>query len=409
MPLFSLQANVELPIPQALQAIIQQPLSDIDLFPYIQKIQNSPVLNTTWGNQFVFGWLASKKQNFNISEQQWQKVLGNTLPQDLNKALIKNLCKIYKALQSPVLLLMYEKYTESFPQEYDIPRVHLALVYHYLNLQVYERALYHCYKILNETFNIETQRLTEYSAYVTWAQLGIAQIYMQQKEYEKAFDFFSKIHLDNSNTTLNAEILLGKALCCYHSHHFDEAITLFSQYCSEGLDNIQTPQAYYYLIHCYKKQQDKENVLETIFKFMQLSQEKRTAHSEYWENWDKYQKMSAQEIAQDFYSEGNLIEAIKLYQALVDMNPTPHWQWPIICQLGLCYERLSLPIKSKAAYALIAHAEKEWNDVPIDWNNDLRNYQLQATWHLEQLETYEKIKLNFEQFAAASTKSPTAQ
>ena len=73
------------------------------------------------------------------------------------------------------------------------------------------------------------------------------------------------------------------------------------------------------------------------------------------------------------------------------------WQWPILCQIGLCYERLGLSIRSKAAYELIAGATEEWNEVAIHWTEDLRNYQIQAKWHLEQVRTYEKIKLNFEQ------------
>ena len=75
----------------------------------------------------------------------------------------------------------------------------------------------------------------------------------------------------------------------------------------------------------------------------------------------------------------------------------PDWQWPILCQIGLCYERLGLSIRSKAAYELIADATEEWNEATIHWTEDLRNYQLQAKWHLDQIKTYEKIKLNFEQ------------
>ncbi len=384
-------------IPDGLQAVIDEPMSEIDTLPYINEIKTSEYLKSTWGNQVVFGWMSYQRHNLIQCEQQWQKALGTFMPQDLNKVLIKDLCKIYKTLQSPIRFLLYEKYVETFPKESDVPRIHLTLGYYYLNYQAFDRALLHYYKVLNGTFNVDHSHLEEYESYVIWAQLGIAQVYLDQRKYEEAFDFFSKIHFKNADATILADILHKRALCAYCSEHTDEAAKLLEKYCDLPVNTAEMPEAYYYLIHAYKKLGEKDKVLETIFALLRLGQKKRIEQSEHWQIWDKYQKLSASEIAQDFYREGNLIEAIKLYQALVDLNKSPDWQWPILCQIGLCYERLGLSIRSKAAYELIAGATEEWNEVAIHWTEDLRNYQIQAKWHLEQVRTYEKIKLNFEQ------------
>ena len=384
-------------IPEGLRAIIDEPFSQEDLLPHVNQIKTSDALKTPWGNQVVFGWMAFQRHNLIQTEQQWQKALGTLLPQNMNKTLIKNLCKIYKTLQSPIRFLLYEKYAEAFPKEQDIPRVHLALGYYYLNYQAFDRALLHYYKVLNGAFCVDPAHLEEYEGYVIWAQLGIAQVYLDQRKYKEAFDFFSKIHFKNADATILADILYKRALCAYCSERIDEAVQLLEKYCEVPVDTEQIPEAYYYLIHSYKKLNEKSKVLETVFTLLQTAQRKRIEQANHWEVWDKYQKLSASEIAQDFYREGNLIEAVKLYQALVDINKEPDWQWPILCQIGLCYERLGLSIKSKAAYELIAEASEKWNDVAIHWTEDLRNYQLQAKWHLEQIKTYEKIKLNFEQ------------
>ena len=384
-------------IPEGLKAIINEPMSEVDTLPYINQIKTSEYLKTAWGNQVVFGWMAFQRNNLIQSEQQWQKALGTSLPQDMNKILIKDLCKIYKILQNPIRFLLYEKYVETFPKEQDVPRIHLTLGYYYLNYQAFDRALLHYYKVLNGAFNVDPAHLEEYEGYVIWAQLGIAQVYLEQKKYEEAFDFFSKIHFKNADSRVLADILYKRALCAYFSERIEEAIKLLEKYCDLPVNTAEMPEAYYYLIHSYKKTNEKDKVIETIFALLQAGQKKRIDQAEYWQIWDKYQKLSASEIAQDFYREGNLIEAIKLYQALVDMNKSPDWQWPILCQIGLCYERLGLSIRSKAAYELIAGAKEEWNDIAIHWTEDLRNYQLQAKWHLEQVQTYERIKLNFEQ------------
>lgn len=384
-------------IPEGLKAIINDPMSEIDTLPCINEIKTSEYIKTAWGNQVVFGWMAFQRNNLVQSEQQWQKALGTAMPRELNKILIKDLCKIYRILQSPVRFLLYEKYVEAFPKEQDVPRIHLTLGYYYLNYQAFDRALSHYYRVLNGTFNVDQSHLEEYESYVIWAQLGIAQVYLDQKKYEDAFDFFSKIHFKNADATILADILHKRALCAYCSEHIDEAAKLLEKYCDLPVNTAEMPEAYYYLIHAYKKLEEKDKVLDTIFTLLRVGQKKRIEEADHWQIWDKYQKLSASEIAQDFYREGNLIEALKLYQALVDMNKSPDWQWPILCQIGLCYERLGLSIKSKAAYELIADATEQWNDTAIHWTEDLRNYQLQAKWHLDQVRTYEKIKLNFEQ------------
>ena len=92
-------------LPKKLKEIVENPLEEIDFLPYIQKIQNSLEVKTQWGNQIVFGWMAFRHENFFQSEQQWQKAIECLLPQELNQNLIKNLCKIYKTLNSKTGIL----------------------------------------------------------------------------------------------------------------------------------------------------------------------------------------------------------------------------------------------------------------------------------------------------------------
>lgn len=389
-------------LPKKLKEIVENPLEEVDFLPYIQKIQSSDDLKTQWGNQIVFGWMAFKNENFFQSEKEWQKAIEFLLPKKLNQILIKHLCKIYKTLNSKTLYLMYEKYVETYSKATDTPRVHLSLANFYLNCQAYERALYHFYKILNYALCLEETNISNYETCIIWAQLGIAQTYLEQKQYDKAYEFFTKIHLKDFEPSTALEVLFKEGVCAYYSNHFNKAESLLKNYCSQNPHTAHLSEAYYYLIHCYKQMNDKEHLLNTLFELLKIGQEKRVNRDDYWETWDKYQMQSAKEIAQDFYTEGKLVDAIKLYQVLVDMRTTPEWQWPILCQLGLCYERLGLSIKSKAAYELIANTQEMWNEKTIDWSEDLRNYQLQAKWHLEQLEIYEKIKLNFEQLVRSS-------
>lgn len=383
---------------EKLKDVVDNPITEENILPYLQKIQSNPeYLSTFWGNQIVFGGMALKNGHFTSANEQWQKALSVCLPENLNLILLKNLCLLHKNnIKTDEQLLLYEKYAEAYPNEPDVPRIHIALGYNYLMRHVFERALYHFYHVLNGVMGIKDKNVTVYETYVVWAQLGIAQTYLEQQKYEEAFNFFSKIHFEDNDESLMADVMLKKGLCAYYTQNWDDAIACLKTFCENGANRSNGPEGYYYLIHSFKNKDDKDNVVTTVFKLLKISQQKRIQKEENWEIWDRYQKKITTEVAQDFYEKGDLMDAIKIYQALVDLNTTPEWQWPILCQLGLCYERLGLPLRSKAAYKLIADAKDQWNETDIQWTEDLRNYHLQATWHLEQINAYEKIKMDME-------------
>lgn len=81
---------------------------------------------------------------------------------------------------------------------------------------------------------------------------------------------------------------------------------------------------------------------------------------------------------------------------LVTLETEADWQWPILHQIALCYERLGLMLKSKAAYQLMVDAKDSWEGKPLVLTSALQAYQTQAQWHLEQLAYYEKLKNNVE-------------
>ena len=395
------------PIPTSLQTIIEHPLIEENLLSNIQKIQTCNDINTKWGNQIVFGWMAFQRNNYVESIQQWEKALNFNLTEKLNQLLLKYLCQCYEKTQSKALFLTYEKYVETCPQALDAPTVHLNLGFFYLKSKIFERASYHFYTILSNIAMVSNEKFSACETYITGAQLGIAYAFFQQKKYNEALDYFSKIHLQNAEPEFAQIFHFAKGICAYYAYQFPTTIESLKQVCESDIDVKEKPEAFYYLIHSYQQQHDKENTLNQIFNFLKISQEKRTEQAPHWENWDYYQKKAARDIAEKFYKNEQIIDALKLYQILVDMELTPVWQWPILCKIGLCYGRLNLTLKSKAAYEIIVQGiekakEKDsneaflWNKSCVKWTDELRDYYQLAQWHLEQIATYESIKLRME-------------
>jgi hypothetical protein len=75
--------------------------------------------------------------------------------------------------------------------------------------------------------------------------------------------------------------------------------------------------------------------------------------------WTYWQEKAGNQVANDFYLHGDFGRAINVYQALAKLNNSPDWLWPVIYQMGLCFERLELPERAEQAYGFIADESKK--------------------------------------------------
>jgi tetratricopeptide (TPR) repeat protein len=72
-----------------------------------------------------------------------------------------------------------------------------------------------------------------------------------------------------------------------------------------------------------------------------------------------WQRRAGNEIANQFYQEGEPLKALDIYLILAALGSSPEWQLPVWYQLGLVYERLNQPAKALEYYGNIARREKE--------------------------------------------------
>ena len=91
------------------------------------------------------------------------------------------------------------------------------------------------------------------------------------------------------------------------------------------------------------------------------------------------------ELANEFYEQGDFRSALTIYQSLAKYNATPDWRWPAIHQIGLCFERLGLPEKAIMAYQEILNPENADNSEGEVLNPSMQSLRDMAKWRLEHL------------------------
>ena len=91
------------------------------------------------------------------------------------------------------------------------------------------------------------------------------------------------------------------------------------------------------------------------------------------------------ELANEFYEQGDFRSALTIYQSLAKYNATPDWRWPAIHKIGLCFERIGLPEKAIMAYQEILNPENADNSEGEVLNQSMQSLRDMAKWRLEHL------------------------
>jgi tetratricopeptide (TPR) repeat protein len=101
--------------------------------------------------------------------------------------------------------------------------------------------------------------------------------------------------------------------------------------------------------------------------------------------WAYWQKKTGNQLANGFYQEGDFRSALTIYQALAKLGDDPDWQWPVIYQVGLCFERLLLPDRAAEAYRYILDQSTKAKAAGQTPGQDLTELTHMADWRSQHL------------------------
>jgi tetratricopeptide (TPR) repeat protein len=103
------------------------------------------------------------------------------------------------------------------------------------------------------------------------------------------------------------------------------------------------------------------------------------------ETWLYWQRRAGNQLANMFYSAGNLSEAAELYGKLLQLSGDARWRWPLLYQVGLVAEQMKDFVKAKISYTELAAAKAEGVSA------DVAELPKLAQWRLEHLKWAERM------------------
>ena len=330
--------------------------------------------------------LEAKAGNYDDAEKFYFKVLNKgEISERERKSIFLEMVDLYKKQNNEIkMIAIYESYLELYPQDDLIPMIHVAAGDLYRELGSFHLAKEHYYSVINLALNIHNSEIDEYRKNSVIAKIRIAETFLMLGDYHQAANKYGDLKkLDYLPPHEHASVMFQVGFLQQKMGRDPKAIALLTEFIETYPRDSRVPEAHFLIAESYRSMDQSEKAVQEIFILLSKSHTRARIDEAVWVFW---KKRAGNQIANALYKEGDFHNALRLYQGITKLDSTPDWQWEVVYQIGLCFERLSLFDKAKEAYRFIVEGETE-GKAPLGEAPTQRSKELQemAQWRLEQM------------------------
>ena len=117
------------------------------------------------------------------------------------------------------------------------------------------------------------------------------------------------------------------------------------------------------------------------------------------DRWAYWQRKTGNQLANDFYEQGDFSAALTVYTTLAGLRTDPGWRWPALYQVGLCFERLRQSDRSAESYRTILKEAAAATAAGTKLGDDESDVQRMADWRLGQVDWTARIEKSVSAYA----------
>lgn len=331
------------------------------------------------------------------AERRYLELLSLEVPELFRQRLLLEMAEMYDRLDiKPKVAAVYEKFIQEFPRTENIPEIQLRLGYLYREMGLHRQALARFYNVLNASLNVSEGELHRYRELSLRAQFEIAETHYMEGQFAQASRFFDRLLELKLPPHRRHEAQFRSAYARYLLDDFGGARVRLEAFLRNNEDHALAAEARYLLANAHKRlNQPREAIAVTLALLRHESTRENAAEG----NWLFWKKRTGNQLANEFYEQGDYHGALRIYQAMAPLSDTPSWQWPVIYQIGLCFERLGMTPRARDAYTFIIDAPVE----PTQLTESLTAIQEMAEWRREQLMWLSQSEPRLQRFLATPT------
>lgn len=324
-------------------------------------------------------WRGGDKE---FAEAYFAAALG--VPHELpeKEVVLSRMAKLYQAEGIfPKAAAIYERLAQEFPDSRRLPEVYMEVGDLYRKMGAPELAISKYYMVLNSSLNVSFDQLDKYKQLSLDAMMSIAETHKEREEYQESYRLYQSLYRLDLKPVERLRVHYRMCYLLFELENYQQAVSQLKLFLDEYPESPHNPELRYLLAKSYEKLKRKPEALREVVNILQSQANPEVggrADADYW------RQRTGNELANEFYQNGDFRSALTIYQALARYNPAPSWRWPAVHQIGLCFERLGLPEKAKLAYEEILTPEGQEIDVAA-MGESLRSLHEMAKWRLDHL------------------------
>jgi len=321
----------------------------------------------------------------------WQVLKRPDAPLEDKKTALLGLAHLHRREGSLTkAAAIYEKYIKDYPDDERIPDALLELGRTLRDMGVYRMSIGCFYSVINSTLKFPSQDFEHYQLLAKTAQFEIAQTHFEAGEFAEAGKYFSRVRLLELAPADRARAHFMSAFAEQLSGDLDTAVVTLRSFLEEWPADKNVPEARYLLATILRQLNRPQEALAVTFELLRTEHANSAADPQRWSYW---QRRTGNQVANDFFQDGDTFDALAIYQGLFELSDNPAWRLPVTYQIALCEERLSQLDKARAAYAAIVAAAGPGAGAPV--TPEIADLAQMAAWRLAHLDWRDQTDRKF--------------
>ncbi|HEY0946771.1 MAG TPA: tetratricopeptide repeat protein [Opitutaceae bacterium] len=329
------------------------------------------------------------------AEMAFRQVLTSTDNADEIQTSLLGLARAYRKHEDLVkAAACYERFLKDFPEADAVPEAFLELGRTLRALGANKLAIARFYSVLHSTLKLGSEGTERYRQLARTAQFEIAETHFITGDYGEAARFFTRLNLLDLVPEDRARAQFKAAHARLLNGEHEVAAAAFAAFIEQHPDDPGNAEARYQLATLYQRLGRKPESLAATLEL--LRHEARTSTDP--KRWAYWQRRTGNQLANEFYNQGDYTSSLTLYGRLAELSEEPRWRLPVLYQVALCQERLLQTDAARATYreilAALAPAQPappaaelgdlarmvSWRLGHLEWSNDTER-RLDALTH----------------------------
>ncbi len=350
---------------------------------------------------------AIKRGEEEVARGLLESLVAVDLPHAEKKIALNEVAAVYEEkgdLTKAIAIL--EKLTTVLDGDTEVPAWLLKLGQLYREAGAYQMAISRYYGVIQLAMKVGSSDFQRFQAISRQAQREIANTYFIKGDFDQAQKFYNMALRSDLPKEERAVALFRAAHCTFMRNDMNGAINGLERFLKDHSRHASAAEARYMLATAYKIEGRPQDAYDSVIDLLRDAKGKAEENPKAWAFW---QKKAGNEFANDYYQRGEFVNAVTIYQALAAIEDSPEWRWPVVYQMGLCFERLRLEPRAGECYKYIVDENKRpefrWRKMP----QSVANLVQMASWRVEQLDWDSKVNAKLRAVAGADLNRPVVK